>query len=348
MAAVRFVPDQSAARAHSSLRHSLAAMDQAHQCAVLWFGEIMRRRLYRELGYSSINQYAQQELGFSRSRTGDFICLARRLDDLPAVREAVASGKLGYTKAREIVAVATPATEKRWLAAAQGTRQALIAAVKRAKRVAKADPRQGELLAEAPPVVGPRELPVRFAVDLTPEQEARRAALVERLHKLGGLPTDRAELLLEALAALVEVKELEMPPRGVHSARPPVQIHVHEDAATGRMTVQTDCGERELGRADAERMRCDAAISRGGGRNTTTIPPRVRREVLARDRHRCQAPGCGRTRFLEVHHIVPRSRGGSNRAENLVTLCAACHRLRHERGGGDTVVIPDVAREPAP
>ena len=44
-------------------------------------------------------------------------------------------------------------------------------------------------------------------LDLTPEQEVRRSALVERLHKLGGMPTDRAELLLEALAALVEDRE---------------------------------------------------------------------------------------------------------------------------------------------
>jgi len=45
-------------------------------------------------------------------------------------------------------------------------------------------------------------------LELTPEQEARRAALVERLHKAGGVPADRAELMLEALAALLETKEL--------------------------------------------------------------------------------------------------------------------------------------------
>jgi len=123
-------------------------------------------------------------------------------------------------------------------------------------------------------------------------------------------------------------------PRGDFSSRPPVQIHVHEDAKTGRMTIQTDAGERELSRAESERMRCDAAVCEQGGRNTTTIPPRVRREVLARDQHRCQAPGCGHTRFLEIHHIVSRQQGGNNQADNLVTLCASCHRLYHERGGG--------------
>ncbi len=342
MSAISYAPDQSAAKVHASLRHSLTALEDAHKCAVLWFGEIMRRKLFRDMGHSSINQYAIQELGFSKSRTNDFIRLARQLDNLPAVREAVVSGKLGYTKARELVSVATPETQETWLKAAKGTRKELIHEVKKAKRAAKVDPGQGELLPLSPAVVAPKELPVRFQLDLTPEQEARRAAMVERLHKLGGVPADRAELMLEAMAALLETKELQSQkcPRGHLASRPPVQIHVHENAATGGMTVQTDAGERELSRAESERMRCDAAVCEHGGRNTTTIPPRVRREVLARDKHKCQAPGCGRTRFLEVHHIVSRQQGGGNKTENLMTLCASCHRLWHERGSGSVVETP--------
>ena len=328
MSAISFVPNQPAAKVDASLRRSLLALENAQQCSVLWFAEIMRRRLYREFGYSSINQYALGKLGFSKSRTRDFIRLAGKLEDLPAVKEAMTSGDLGYTKAREIVAVATPETQDGWLKAARGTRQDLVREIKKVKRAAQVDPGQGELMPALPTVVAPKELPVRFQMDLTPEQEARRAALVERLHKLGGVPNDRVELMLEALAALVESKE--KGPRGPLASRPPVQIHVHEKQ--GRMTVQTDAGERDLSRAESERMRCDAVISGPGQRNKTTIPPRIRREVLARDQHRCQAPGCGRTRFLEVHHVVPSSRGGANRPENLVTLCGGCHRLWHEKG----------------
>ena len=327
MSEVAFQSHQSAAKVHASLRQSLVALEKAQHCAVLWFAEIQGRRLYRGLGYSSINQYAMTGLGFSKSRTRDFIRLAGQLEKLPAVREAMTSGELGYTKAREIVSVATPQTEDRWLKAAKGSRRELVHEVKRAKRAAKVDSRQGELLPSSPPVVAPKELPVRFQLDLTPEQEARREALVERLHKLGGAPNDRAELMLEAFAALVE--SMEKGPRGPLQSRPPVQIHVHEKG--GRMIVQTGTGERELSKPETERMKCDASICTVGGRNTTTIPPRVRREVLARDRHRCRAPGCGRTRFLEVHHIKPRSRGGLNNAENLTTLCGSCHRLWHEK-----------------
>ena len=152
----------------------------------------------------------------------------------------------------------TPETEDEWLKAAQRPRRELVEEVKKVRRAAKVDPAQGELLPQQPLVVAPQEIPVRFQIDLTPEQEARRAALVERLHKLGGVPADRAELMLEALAALVESKE--KTPRGVIANRPPVQIHVHE--TNGNMTVQTNTGERELSRAEAERMRCDAAVCR--------------------------------------------------------------------------------------
>ncbi|MCP4570811.1 MAG: hypothetical protein GY838_00515, partial [bacterium] len=161
-------------------------------------------------------------LGFSRSRTRDFVHLAGKLESLPAVKKAVADGELGYTKAREVVKVATPATEDDWLVAARRPRKELIREVKRAKRAAQVDPAQGELLPAPTPVA--REIPVRYSLELTPEQEARRAALVERLHKLGAAPTDRAELLLDALAALVNAHESEGP-RGPSA---PVQIHVHD------------------------------------------------------------------------------------------------------------------------
>ena len=67
-----FRPGQSARVAHSSLKAAVRAMESAQNCAVLWFSEIMQRGLYRDLGFSSINQYAQQELGWSRTRTTDF------------------------------------------------------------------------------------------------------------------------------------------------------------------------------------------------------------------------------------------------------------------------------------
>ena len=54
---------------------------------------------------------------------------------------------------------------------------------------------------------------------------------------------------------------------------------------------------------------------------------RLRDAVLERDGWRCQ--DCGRRSNLEVHHLRQRSQQGEDTAENLITLCAACHGQRH-------------------
>jgi 5-methylcytosine-specific restriction endonuclease McrA len=51
------------------------------------------------------------------------------------------------------------------------------------------------------------------------------------------------------------------------------------------------------------------------------------RQVLARDGWRCQ--DCGTARELQVHHIRSRGQLGDDAEENLITLCAGCHRARH-------------------
>ena len=65
------------------------------------------------------------------------------------------------------------------------------------------------------------------------------------------------------------------------------------------------------------------------GRARQAVPPALRRAVLSRDRHCCRVPGCTNTHYVDVHHIRPRSEGGRNTLENLITLCTAHHRATH-------------------
>jgi len=53
----------------------------------------------------------------------------------------------------------------------------------------------------------------------------------------------------------------------------------------------------------------------------------LRNQVLRRDGWRCQA--CGTMSNLEVHHKRFRSHSGEDEAENLITLCSACHASVH-------------------
>ena len=79
---------------------------------------------------------------------------------------------------------------------------------------------------------------------------------------------------------------------------------------------------------------------------------RVRRQVLARDGHRCQR--CGEPGALEVHHKLPVEKGGGHELENLVTLCVKCHVSLHrnERIGPERAAwrawLTDRGREASP
>lgn len=56
--------------------------------------------------------------------------------------------------------------------------------------------------------------------------------------------------------------------------------------------------------------------------------PLNRRAVFLRDHHRCQY--CG-ARAESIDHVVPRSRGGEHRWENVVAACRRCNGQKRDR-----------------
>lgn len=54
-----------------------------------------------------------------------------------------------------------------------------------------------------------------------------------------------------------------------------------------------------------------------------------RKNILKRDNHRCQY--CGATTNLTIDHIIPKSRGGEETWENLVTACIKCNNKKGDR-----------------
>ena len=73
-------------------------------------------------------------------------------------------------------------------------------------------------------------------------------------------------------------------------------------------------------------VECQATIPNGALK-------RVVKPVLGQVQCQATLPNgvkCGATRFIHMHHKLPKSRGGSNDKENLVPLCANHHRWVHE------------------
>lgn len=54
-----------------------------------------------------------------------------------------------------------------------------------------------------------------------------------------------------------------------------------------------------------------------------------RKNIMKRDSHHCQY--CGSTEDLTIDHIIPKSRGGKDTWDNLVTACNKCNSLKGNR-----------------
>ncbi|MGI6170094.1 MAG: HNH endonuclease [Christensenellales bacterium] len=83
-------------------------------------------------------------------------------------------------------------------------------------------------------------------------------------------------------------------------------------------------------------LRNNAAAKRTYGRYDSrwnALSARIRKDGIC---HRC-----GRRDNLAVHHIIPLSQGGSTKIDNLVTLCASCHKIVEDQAKSVCRIIPD-------
>lgn len=128
----------------------------------------------------------------------------------------------------------------------------------------------------------------------------------------------------------------------VRSARPDVQVQVmiEYEALRGQTDAAgiTDAGT-ELAPEIVRKLACDAEIipimlnAPGGsadvGRARRTVPSRLRRVLIARDRH-CVWPGCeAPPSRCDAHHIWHWMHGGPTSLANLALLCHKHHHDLH-------------------
>ena len=77
------------------------------------------------------------------------------------------------------------------------------------------------------------------------------------------------------------------------------------------------------------------------GAGTDTIPPHIRRAVILRDQH-CGYPGClVPPAGCQVHHLFPRSQGGTTSVANCALFCAFHHLIAIHQWGWHVTLNPD-------
>jgi 5-methylcytosine-specific restriction endonuclease McrA len=329
---------------------SAAGVSARWQCRLLLLAaEVDRRELWAGWGMSSAAAWLSWRCGLDLVTAREHLRVGRALERLPLVREAFEQGRLSYSKVRAVTRVATEADEQGWVDTAVDLPAAELVRLTRACRKASTGPQE-----KARPSLrwswdedGMLRVSARLDTEagnlllaaLRQADDALAQALPEPVDgpadaSADASPPERGSSWLEALT-LVSRASLAVGPRVRESADEyQLVLHVAED----RIHLQEGPGVPE---PLARQIACDATVTAvvhgtqgqvlGMGRRTRRISGRLRRGVLERDEHYCRYPGCGRSRWLQVHHVVHWMDGGSTDPDNLLTLCSAHHRKLHER-----------------
>ena len=323
-------PEQSrqATRLHNTIRAAVRTERRAMHTIAHGLAEMRKAQYYKALGYAGIYEYAEAEFGFSPSKAQQLSSIGERLEDLPLIDRAFADGALGWTKVRTIGRVATPETEQQWLTLA-----------------AERSSREIEELAstcfpgEEPPGDSDEDLEyleyawatIRFEKH---HYEQLMQAMVRLRARLGDPDLSASQLLLmlaeRELARGDDDNDVVATPRGENAYREQYRIIEHRCPECDRAWTEGRGGKHELPTDTRSMVECDAEVVQStDGHVSRTIPPATRRAVLVRDEGKCQVPGCRNHRYLDLHHIKHRKDGGTNIADNLVTVCSTHHDLLH-------------------
>ena len=261
---------------------------------------------------------------------------ARMLDALPRVAAAAAEGHLSATQLASVVHLADAATDAEWAARAPQCAPADLARLVRARRTPTVEESRRRWES--------RELRFwwdartgmctgRFVLpDLAGAAfESAIDQICERLRPEPGRPwTPRPQRAADALIALVERAQgrTDGPAAGIV---PKVVVQVPPagpaEVVGPGVLLADETVEQLRANASIEAVLCDehgAVVT--VGRAHRALPAKTTRVVRARDGH-CRWPGCVEGHGLQIHHMVPRSWGGSDAFDNLVSVCARHHRL---------------------
>lgn len=273
------------------------------------------------------------------------LCLAEKLEELPAVAAAYEQGQLSTDQAQVVAgaARANPAATGRLLAAAlSGSFKELRDLATRCARAARSevDEVERERRIHARRYVrtwAPADGGLRIDAWVTTVQGAKLLAALtkktDRLLEVSEEPVER--LRADALVQLCTGKGIE------------AQLLVRADAGAlvrGEVDGDEVCEVDGVGPISVTAARsllgeafCTLLVAKGSDISTVTsttrvVPRKVRMALRERDRC-CVVPGCGATLHLEIDHWrLDFAKGGLTALDNLCCLCSRHHQMKTEGG----------------
>jgi hypothetical protein len=260
---------------------------------------------YRSLGFPSLQGYARERLGWGAAKVKALLKLHARLPDRPLLREAFEGGEIDWSKAVLVgrASELEPGREADWLGAARELSSRELEA--RVGEIGGAD--DGEDAKE------PRRA---STFELTRLDEATIEAGLNALRS-EGLDLDRGAALAELVRRALQ---------GGSVGASGVRFLLDQCVDCKKTTHRTGTGDVRVRPEVAERLRCDSEshdVRVKPARVSSTVPPSVKNEIVARSKGICELPGCTVRGWLEFHHGKGRGAGHDPRG---APACASSGR----------------------
>ncbi len=247
--------------------------------------EADRRRLYLERGHGSLYDWLTREYGYSHGAAHRRIQSARLVEAVPEAKEKLGAGSVNLTTLAQVQSAVRKKERASGKKVSAEMRRALV------KEIEGKSSRETEKI-----------LAANF-----PEQAPGR----ESLRAVNGEETKLTVVLgEEAVENLKRVKEL--------------LAHTKPEASFAEVIAHL--AKDFVDKKDPLKK---SAAGQAGCQKTATLTPGQKREVLQKAKGQCEFvdPITKRrcmSRFqLEVDHIIPKARNGTNARENLRCLCRA-------------------------
>ncbi len=271
---------------------------------VLYLAEVDTRKLYRNIGFSSLFSYCTSSLsegglGYSEGSAYRRMQAARSLKDNPEIYELLQKGKLSLCAVAEISKV-----------------------IKIDNKTELLELSQGKPKSEVQKITARYQAPV---MPLKKERITAKKVLVENKDPLFSLidaPKATEETRFTFTVEVdVEFMELLKDAKDIVGFAPSVEVI--------KRTLKEFVAKRKVQPTKVPKFQAGSRY----------IPKAIKYQVRQRDQHQCTFTNssgrrCTETCGLELDHIEPFAFGGTNEASNLRLLCPAHNQLFAEKAFG--------------
>jgi Domain of unknown function (DUF222)/HNH endonuclease len=274
-----------------------------------------------------IDESAAGRDGVSARTVRETLETARALESLPAVAAAAHAGDLSPEQLGPVVALADEATDAEWAERAPNVAPADLARLARTKSKPTVEDARARREARYLRMWWQHDSGMLHLRGALPDIDGARFEtavnrLIDRMRPPKGRPWDsRDHRGADALVGLSDLLDTVEPP--VAAPKPLLVVEVP-------MTGPAEVAGIPLPDAMVEQLRAgariepvlvdDHGVAAAIGRRSSALSPKIVRAVLLRDGH-CRVPGCEIRHGLEVHHLRPRSWGGTDDIGDLAAVC---------------------------